>query len=96
MSPHRPSERRHHNGVTGNGDNGEVGHVGPYMGQVLTEVFAGESAARRPSGRHRRPKALSGYRKTEVATPATQSGRLSRWLRGLAPARRSWQRQPNA
>ena len=70
--------------------------MGPYMGQVLTEVFAGESGARRPTGRHRRPKALSGYRKTEASVPATQSGSLSRWLRGLAPARRNWQRQPDA
>ena len=69
--------------------------MGPYMGQVLADIFTGESAARRPTGRHRRPKAPSEHRTTEAATAPAQSGRVSRWLRGLAPARRSWQRQPN-
>jgi len=69
--------------------------MGPYMGQVLTDIFTGESAARRPTGRHRRPKAPSVYRTTEAAPAPARSGRVSRWLRGPAPARRSWQRQPN-
>jgi len=87
---------------TGNGDNGEVARMGPYMGQVLTEVFTGDSASRRPTGRHRRPTPqlarIAADAATDTAATAVapeRSGSLSRWLRGLAPARRSWQRQPD-
>jgi hypothetical protein len=71
--------------------------MGPYLGQVLTEVFTGESASRRPTGRHRRPTPQLARIAAEAATgPAPErSGSLSRWLRGLMPARRSWRRQPD-
>jgi len=75
--------------------------MGPYMGQVLTEVFTGESASRRPTGRHRRPTPQLARIAAEGAEAATapapeRSGSLNRWLRGLVPARRSWRRQPDA
>ncbi|HKA69182.1 MAG TPA: hypothetical protein VKG85_08720 [Actinomycetes bacterium] len=72
--------------------------MGPYMGQVLTEVFTGESARRHPTGRHRRPKTRATHLPAEVAgtSAPTRFLSLSRWLRGLAPARRNWQRQPEA
>ncbi|HKE49878.1 MAG TPA: hypothetical protein VKE25_00070 [Actinomycetes bacterium] len=71
--------------------------MGPYVGQVLTDIFTNEDAAHRPTGRHRRPKARAMHRSAEAASAsAPRSGILSRWLHGLAPAQRSWRRQPDA